>query len=115
LSEPLDFKTFIRHTQENTTRENQSSLAEVQPALDPYADLTKKWNKMSRRERDVTALTCLGYTNRQIAARLKVSVNTVNTHVVRVLTRLDLNGKPALQVLFASWDFSAWERRSTQR
>lgn len=110
LSVPLDFKTFTRHTQENITREDQRSLAETQPLLDPNDDLTKKWNRMTRRERDVTALTCLGFTNRQIAARLGVSINTVATHVARVLTRLDLNGKPALQVLFANWDFSEWER-----
>jgi DNA-binding CsgD family transcriptional regulator len=31
--------------------------------------LYERWQKLSLREQDVTALTCLGYTNRQIAAK----------------------------------------------
>jgi predicted DNA-binding ribbon-helix-helix protein len=35
--------------------------------------LKEHWESLSRREKQVTALTCLGYTNRQIGARLYIS------------------------------------------
>ncbi|MDO9128416.1 MAG: LuxR C-terminal-related transcriptional regulator [Anaerolineales bacterium] len=41
----------------------------------------KVWESLTPRERDVTALTCLGYTNRQMAVRLRISVETVKTHI----------------------------------
>ena len=69
------------------------------------------WKKLSSRERDVTALTCLKYTNPQIAARLGLSVDTVRSYLEKVLNKLSLQNKADLRVIFAHWDFSAWERR----
>ena len=40
-------------------------------------ELHQRWDSLSFRERDVAALTCLGYTNQQIAAKLKVSPDTI--------------------------------------
>jgi len=73
--------------------------------------LWEKWNYLSRRERDVTALTCLGYTNAQMAARFELSIETIKTYVQNVLHKLHLRNKADLRVLFANWDFSDWERR----
>jgi len=39
------------------------------------------WDTLSRREQDVTAWACLGYTNRQIAARLGLSTDTVKSYL----------------------------------
>ena len=39
--------------------------------------LWKKWETLSPREKDVATLVCLGYTNREIAARLNISSETV--------------------------------------
>ncbi|MER5321189.1 response regulator transcription factor [Streptosporangium roseum] len=50
---------------------------------DPLASLT-------RRERDVLALMAQGLTDRGISERLFVSLNTVGTHVQRVLRKLDI-------------------------
>ena len=69
------------------------------------------WIKLSRRERDVTALTCLAYTNYQIAARLGLSIETVRTYLKSVLGKLRLRNKADLRVYFAKWNFSDWERR----
>ncbi|MEW6718329.1 MAG: helix-turn-helix transcriptional regulator [Chloroflexota bacterium] len=54
------------------------------------------------------ALTCLGGTNRQIAARLGISEETVKTHVASALHKIGVNSKAELRQLFADWDFSAW-------
>ncbi|ROP42524.1 LuxR C-terminal-related transcriptional regulator [Saccharothrix texasensis] len=45
---------------------------------------------LTRREREVLALMAQGLTDRGIAERLFVSLNTVGTHVQRVLHKLDL-------------------------
>ncbi|MBN2385618.1 MAG: LuxR family transcriptional regulator [Anaerolineales bacterium] len=66
------------------------------------------WESLSPREQDVTALTCLGYTNRQMAARLHVSPDTVKGYVRQALVRYNLHGKNELRLLLADWDFSAW-------
>ncbi|MBE3117956.1 MAG: helix-turn-helix transcriptional regulator [Candidatus Atribacteria bacterium] len=46
-----------------------------------HGELYHRWQSLSPREQEVTALACRGYTNRQIAARLGVSAETVKTHV----------------------------------
>ena len=69
----------------------------------------KVWENLTPRERDVTALTCLGYTNRQIAARLVISVPTVKTHMANALRKFDLHSKIELRMALSGWNFSAWE------
>lgn len=68
----------------------------------------KRWESLSPRERDVTALTCLGYTNRQMAAALGISSETVKTHVRNALIKFNLPSKADLRVALADWNFSAW-------
>lgn len=67
------------------------------------------WETLSPREQQVTALICLGYTNPQIAARLKLSQQTVKTHVRNVLYKFNLSSKAEMRHILADWDFSAWQ------
>jgi DNA-binding CsgD family transcriptional regulator len=71
-------------------------------------ELWPLWESLSPREQDIAALTCLGYTNRQMAARLSLSPETIKTHVRNVLLKFGLNRKTDLRQALASWDFSAW-------
>ena len=66
------------------------------------------WTSLSPREQEVTALTCLNYTNRQIAAQLNISPETVKTHIRNVLYKFSLHNKQELKQSLAGWDFSAW-------
>jgi len=70
---------------------------------------------LSPREQYVTALTCLRYTNPQIAARLGLSVETVRTYLRKALNKLGLQNKADLRVLFASWDFSEFNGNVSYR
>jgi DNA-binding CsgD family transcriptional regulator len=66
------------------------------------------WEKLSGREQEVTALACLGYTNRQMAARLGVSPGTVKGYMHQALVKFHAHGKEQLRLLLVQWDFSAW-------
>jgi len=71
-------------------------------------ELWPRWESLSPREQDVAALTCLGLTNRQIAARLSLSPETIKTHVRNILFKFGVNSKAELRHSLASWDFSGW-------
>ena len=53
----------------------------------------KQSAELSRREREVLDQIRLGLTNRQIAARLGVSTNTINKHVQEVLRKLEVTNR----------------------
>jgi len=67
------------------------------------------WRTLSPREQQVAALLCLEYSNPEIAHRLKITNNTVKTHVSNVLRKFNLPNRDALRLALLSWDFSAWE------
>lgn len=68
-----------------------------------------RWHTLSPREKQVTALVCLEYTNREIAAQLVISPETVKTHVRNILNKVGLHSKSDLRQALADWDFSAWQ------
>ena len=79
--------------------------------LDQYQSVEKfwpRWESLSPREQDIAALTCLGYTNRQISARLSLSPETIKTHVRNVLIKFGVKSKAELRHILAHWDFSGW-------
>ncbi len=68
------------------------------------------WESLSPREKQVTALVCLNYTNRQVAARLGIAEETVKTHMRHLLSKFGLRNRSELRQVLADWDFDAWER-----
>jgi DNA-binding NarL/FixJ family response regulator len=56
--------------------------------------------EISQRERDVLYLLALGYTNQEIAAKLYISVRTVETHRAHIMRKLHLDTRAQL-VLYA--------------
>jgi DNA-binding NarL/FixJ family response regulator len=60
------------------------------PAPDPELD------QLTARERDVLRLIARGYTYKEIARRLEISVKTVETHVSAVLRKLQLSTRHEL-------------------
>jgi DNA-binding CsgD family transcriptional regulator len=77
-------------------------------------ELWERWQKFTLREKDVIALTCLGYTNRQITAKLDLAPDTVNWYIRKVLIRLTLHSKSELKLIFEGWDFSKWGPEATE-
>ena len=71
-------------------------------------ELWPKWESLSPREQDVAALTCLGYTNREMAEHLHLSPETIKTYLRSVLIKFEVRRKSDLRQILATWDFSAW-------
>jgi len=65
------------------------------------------WDSLSKREQQVTALTCLGYRSYEIADALGISYDTVRTHSKHIYAKFDLNRKE-LRLALQDWDFHDW-------
>ena len=52
--------------------------------------------RLSDREREVVRLVARGYSNKEIAAKLEVSVKTVETYRYRAVEKLGLRGRADL-------------------
>ena len=48
------------------------------------------WESLTPREKEITALACLSYTNKEIADSLFISENTVKTHLRNIMDKLHL-------------------------
>ena len=110
ISESLDITLNTLATHEGRTAQElfpdllAAGLIQYQSAETNW----RKWESLTERERDVTALTCLGLTNRQIAERLSLSPETVKTHIRNILSKFEVNGKRELRHILAGWDFKGW-------
>ena len=71
-------------------------------------DTWHRWQTLTPREQDVTALACLGYANKQIALRLGISGETIKTHMHNILYKFNLHTRSELALMLKDWDFSAW-------
>jgi DNA-binding CsgD family transcriptional regulator len=71
-------------------------------------ELWQRWGMLSVREQEVVRLTCLGYTNRQIAYELGLSIETVKSHLRNALIKFQLHSKAELRLALAGWVFDAW-------
>ena len=56
--------------------------------------LADQLGRLSERERGVLALMAQGMTNKAVAETLVIDVKTVETHIARILTKLDLHQTP---------------------
>jgi DNA-binding CsgD family transcriptional regulator len=68
------------------------------------------WEELTTREKQVVALTCLNYTNRQIGGYLRISPETAKTHVRNALLKFGVHTKAELRHELSGWDFSAWSK-----
>jgi DNA-binding NarL/FixJ family response regulator len=84
------FVQVLEHFTERLAAEVRASLgpAETRAPDDDIADL-------SNRELDVLELVAAGLSNQQIAARLHLSVRTVERHLSNVYAKLRVSGKAA--------------------
>lgn len=66
---------------------------------DKQHQATSAWDTVTQREREVLKLLAEGYTNKQIAGLLYISVKTVEKHRANIMSKLDLHNVPNLTSL----------------
>jgi len=64
--------------------------------------------RLTPREREVTRWVVLGHTNRQIAAALVVSPETVKTHIRHALEKLGVRSKAELRLRLSEMGVRRW-------
>lgn len=57
-------------------------------------DLADQLSRLSSREREVLALMAQGYSNKAVAEALVIDLKTVESHIARIMTKLDLHQTP---------------------
>jgi len=68
----------------------------------------KQWESLSDREKEATAGVCLGLSNKQIAARMKITEGGVKFHLGKVYEKFRVKNRAKLRKKLAGWDFSGW-------
>jgi DNA-binding CsgD family transcriptional regulator len=71
------------------------------------------WESLTKRQKEVVALICQGYSTRQVATRLDTQTGTVNTHLSKAMRRFGVDSRQELQALLANWDFAELEEDSS--
>ncbi len=67
-------------------------------ASDEPVPLDPELDRLTTREREVLRLIARGYTYKEVASRLCLSVKTIETHVSAVLRKLQLSNRHQLTV-----------------
>jgi non-specific serine/threonine protein kinase len=65
---------------------------------------------LTAREREVAVLVALGQTNREIAARLVVTLRTAESHVERIFAKLGVHSRVQLARLVLIQSLLTWTR-----
>jgi two-component system response regulator NreC len=111
LDQPL--VEVLQHFAEKEKRPREEVAADLLSAAvlkrQAAEENLRTWRSLSTREQQVTALTCLNYTNPQIAARLFLSPDTIKSHVHNVLRKFNVRSKAELRQALSDWDFSEWK------
>lgn len=70
----------------------------------------EKWELLSEREKTVAALSCLGYSDQEIATELTIGFGTARTHLYNAIYKFGIKQKGELHFLLRHWDFSYFDR-----
>jgi DNA-binding CsgD family transcriptional regulator len=70
-------------------------------AVDAVAALKSRRSPLTARELEVAALVAEGLTNREVAARLRISVRTAENHLLNVMNKLGCNNRAQVAGWFA--------------
>jgi DNA-binding CsgD family transcriptional regulator len=113
LEESLHTAMELRAGQEQRPQEDvQAELVSAALAQLETNDWLKEcWDRLSPREKEITALTCLNFTNRQMAGRMQLSPETIKSYVVRILVKFQLHSKVELRQALINWNFNDWGPR----
>lgn len=102
-------KRVARQSRRTPEEVAEQFLNETLYNLQMREEYLRRWDKLTPREQQVAALVCLGYTTRQIAARLGIRPETVKTYADCLLAKFAARDRKMLRLMLHDWDFSEWE------
>jgi DNA-binding NarL/FixJ family response regulator len=101
-------ETMAQQTHQSVNDLVTDLLAEAIHSHNQTFTTEERWRALSRREQEIIALYCLGYTSEEIEKRFTLSTNTVKTHLRNGMQKLGLSSRSELKRALADWDFSTW-------
>lgn len=97
--------------QEQGRTEEEVWMDFVKAGHDQYvqaSELEERWDTLTEREQEVTALACMGYRNYEIAETLGISHETVKSHLQNIFTKFDIRSRKELRLALKDWGFEEW-------
>ena len=71
-------------------------------------DLEARWDTLTRREREVLALLCMGHSNDEIGMILGIASATVKSHLNNIYYKFDVHTRQQLRSAMKDWGFEEW-------
>jgi len=90
-----------RRLRDEAARELRTLGQRVARPAGTRASAGRALNQLSPREREVAELVATGQANKQIAATLHLSVNTVESHLKRIFAKLEVRNRAAVAAVLA--------------
>ena len=97
--------------QEQGRTEEEVWMEFVRAGHDQYlqtSELEERWDSLTEREQELTALVCIGYRNYEIANTLSISYETVKTHMQNIFNKFDIRNRNELRRALKDWRFDEW-------
>lgn len=104
--ELLDSLRLLAETEQRPQNEVAADLLNTALARRQSDDFCLyAWQQLTPREQQITVLLSRAYTNRQIAAELGLSPETIKTHVRNTLHKFQVRSRAELCQLLQGWNF----------
>jgi DNA-binding CsgD family transcriptional regulator len=104
--------TSVREVAKQQGRAEEEVLADfARSGRDQFfrnGEAEARWDSLSEREQEVTALACLGYRNYEIAGILGIAPETVKTHLQNIFNKFGLRSRKELRLVLNQWQFAEW-------
>ena len=68
----------------------------------------ERWRRLTRREQEIIALYCLGFSSSANSKRFTLSDNTIRSHVYNAMHKLGVSSRGELRGILEEWDFANW-------
>ena len=78
-----------------------------------HEEISAIWESLTKRQKEVVALICQGYSTRQAATRLDTQTGSVNSHLSKAMRKFGVDSRQELRALLANWDFGVLEEDSS--
>jgi DNA-binding NarL/FixJ family response regulator len=81
----------------------QDALEQKEVEAKASLEMMGRWQNLSYREQQVAMLICEGCTNRQVAAQLNISPETVKVYVRQAFGKLGFHNRKELRTSLSEW------------